>query len=156
MPHQLRLRSKDEYAIDSSAVLTIPRLSNPDSAWRIITELAQQDRLKTVMEVMEEVRRWDEEVYARLLPLRPVLVYRDALTLIPECRRIVNKYPKMSSPRCNRNIADPWLIALAKTLGLAVVSNEHNNPEIGRKIPDVCRVEKLKHYSLEDFLRAEK
>src|SRR5712692_6873678 len=156
MPHQLRLRSKDEYAFDTSAFLHVPKLPNQNLAWDTIEALVQADRLKTVIEVMDEIQRLDDAIYGRLRVYRDLLVYRDSLTLIPECRRIVNKYPKMCRPRAARNVADPWVIALAKTLGLVVVSGEETASEMGKKMPDVCKAENLKHYSLAQFLKAER
>ncbi len=45
----------------------------------------------------------------------------------------------------NENIADPWLIAIAKEDDLIIVTNETRNPNLGKgsvvgaaKIPDIC------------------
>lgn len=54
---------------------------------------------------------------------------------------------------------DISIIALAKTLGLPLVSMEKPNtfqPSMKRmRIPDVCQKEDMRHYTFNEFLRAE-
>ena len=52
---------------------------------------------------------------------------------------------KESRGWANEDIADPWIIAIAKELGLTIVTEEQKVPNLGQgnpaksaKIPDIC------------------
>jgi len=54
------------------------------------------------------------------------------------------------------SLNDLSIVALAKTLGIPLVSMEVSaKPSVTkRRIPDVCQIESVKHISFSDFLRA--
>mgnify|MGYP007046610091 CR=1 FL=1 len=58
----------------------------------------------------------------------------------------------------NEDIADPWIIAIAKELGLTIVTEEQKVPNLGQgnpvksaKIPDICDDWGVRCISRNDF-----
>ena len=68
----------------------------------------------------------------------------------------IAEYTLMNSKQ-TISLNDLTVIALAKTLGLPVVSGESSagNSPLKRRIPDICDAEKVLHHSFNSFLMAE-
>lgn len=65
---------------------------------------------------------------------------------------------KESRGWANEDIADPWIIAIAKELGLTIVTEEQKVPNLGQgnpvksaKIPDICGDWGVRCISRNDF-----
>lgn len=54
-----------------------------------------------------------------------------------------------------KNAADPFVIALAKTHGIAVITEEQEGSPGKPKIPDVCRAMGIAHLSVLELMRRE-
>jgi hypothetical protein len=100
---------------------------------------------------MEELKHVSPYAYQTLGRYRDKLVYRHSL--MAHGPRLVNQYPSISRPRHIYIAADPWVIALAIIEGMTVVCSE--KPKRDRKMPDVCKKEKVPCLNLVEFLRAE-
>jgi len=103
---------------------------------------------KTVRLVMDELKRNDPDAYARLAPLRRVMLVPDA-ELARAAGRITRQFPKMARPYSTREKADQWVVALAETIGLTVVTQEGNAPG---KIPAACKVLEIDCIRLDEML----
>jgi hypothetical protein len=68
----------------------------------------------------------------------------------------ISEYTHMSSKK-TISLNDMTIIAMAKTLGLPVVSGETSaEPSLEKKrIPDICKLEDVPHYTFNDFLEKE-
>ncbi|NKL03116.1 DUF4411 family protein [Rhizobium leguminosarum bv. viciae] len=78
--------------------------------------------------------------------------------MLTDHRTCISEYTGGSAKTICLN--DMTIIALAKTLGLPVVSMENPVKETGqtskRKIPNICLAEGVEHLTFSDFLRREK
>ncbi len=154
MPRQLRFHRKNEYAIDTSALVRLEELKDAASIWPNVFALILDQRAKTVAFVMDELVRINANAANRLKQYRADFVYQEVGDLVSEASRLINRYPKMSRPRARRTVADPWVIALAQVEGMIVVTCELSNR--ATHIPDVCDKEGLKCIDLQNFVKAEK
>ena len=69
---------------------------------------------------------------------------------------LLAEYPRLLDTRRGRSGADPFVIALAKVRGCAVVTGEHRSGSLKRpKIPDVCLAIGGESMSLLDLIRRE-
>jgi hypothetical protein len=89
---------------------------------------------------------WDGEAYIR---------HYDRMR--KEYAEFISEYAHMGSKK-TISLNDLTIIAMAKTLGLPVVSGEVTaQPSISKKrIPDICKLENVPHYTFNDFLEKEK
>jgi predicted nucleic acid-binding protein len=153
MPRQLEFDRKNEYAIDTSALVRLEERRDA-KIWPKFFALISEHRVKTVTFVMDELVRTSATTVTRLKAYRNDFVYRDMGDLVSEASRLINLYPKMSRPRSRRTVADPWVIALAQVEGMTVVTCELSNPAI--HIPDVCKREGVDCRDLDFFITTEK
>jgi hypothetical protein len=103
----------------------------------------QADRLKTVEQVFDELRRWPD-IQVRFKPHRKqffVRQYTPEISLL--AGQIAEDFPFLNDLSGVRNPdpADPWLIAAAKVLGWTLVTDERQASS--KRIPWVCRQQSL-------------
>ena len=87
----------------------------------------------------------------------------DALAYIAHYKRMQKEYAPFLSEYSHGGskktigLKDLTIIALAKTLGLPVVSMEKSvlPSDSKRRIPDICQAEEVAHYTFNEFLRLE-
>src|ERR1700734_1594014 len=98
MPRQLEFDRKNEYAIDTSALVRLEERRDAKILPKFFS-LISEHRVKTVTFVMDELVRTSATTITRLKPYRNDFVYRDMGDLVSEASRLINLYPKMSRPR---------------------------------------------------------
>lgn len=131
------------YSVDTSSLLeTWHRNYPPDvlpPLWERLSELIAEGELVATEEVRyeleakdgDELTRWTKRHEKFFVPIdEPIqLVVSDVL----------RSYPKLIDTRRGRSGADPFVIALAKTRGLSVLTEEMPTGSANRPhIPDVC------------------
>lgn len=121
--------------------------------WDRIEALAVDGRLLASVEVLHEIAKKDDDLFAWCKARKEVL-FRE---LDDECQikvaEIMAKYPRLVDTVKGRSGGDPFVIAMALVNGGAtVVTEEHP----GRwRIPDVCREEGLECIGLADLIERE-
>lgn len=130
-----------DYLLDTDVLGHIQ--DDPDST-RIFEEIIEgieAGRVKTVRQVLDELKRFDE-AYSKLSPVRakfeiePSRQFCSEVSEVIEC--IADLKPSLFEQFGGKNPdpADPWLIAVAKVHGFTVVTDER--PNSPKRIPMVC------------------
>ena len=141
-----------KYVIDTNCLTHIDRQPNANMVWDTVIRLIEEGRLKTVEQVVAELKNVDEAAYARVRHYNLEFVERITPDLFKEAGRISQTHPRMSRPWHQNDSADPWLVATAKLNGYVVVTDERNRR--GR-IPMVCGKENVECMDLAAFIEAE-
>ena len=131
-----------KYSVDTSAILDGWRRNySPDvfpGFWDRLDALISEGSLRATDEVLVELERKDDEVYAWARKRTDLFVPIDSDIQIA-VTDILSSYEKLLDTRANRSSADPFVIALAKTNKCAVVTAERaTNSPLRPNIPDVC------------------
>lgn len=160
MSSTLRQGLRSIFCIDTSALLHGWKRDYPpdvfSSIWRDLEELAEIGLLIAPKEVLLELERGGDDVYAWAKA-------REAMFLEPDdnvqkqVAQIVNTYPSFVPEESRDGIwADPYVIGLAVTKEATVVTGETlagPNAKIVR-IPDICTVLKVPYVAFLDLLRS--
>src|ERR1700730_18102752 len=104
------------YLFDTSAWLNIDSHPKSDRIWARITELADEGRLCTCLQVIGELR--DNPIFqTRIKPMEQKLVDGDAdggdIAFLQAVGRITHDFPSMSKATGTKTPADPYVVALA-------------------------------------------
>jgi len=150
----------DCYSIDTSAILDgWIRYYPPDvfpEVWDRIDKLIESGRLIATEEVLEEIKRKDDDVLEWAEKRRHMFVPIDE-DIQRVVKAILKDHPKLIDERKGRSGADPFVIALAKIRGCHVVTGEF--PTGGKKrpkIPDVCNAFGIRSFNLLEMFRRER
>lgn len=153
-------KAKLEFLVDTSVLANI-RDVHGDSAevWLAVTNGIIGGRVKTVRQVWDELETRFPDIAARLKAYKKELLVSDALAytagVVAEVRYLNQNHRKLWNPVGGRNPADPILIAVAKDLGVVVVTDERKaGPKHTRRIPYVCIQRNVGCTDRIDFLRA--
>lgn len=109
------------------------------SYWEIIDRLGQEGRVFAPIEVKREILKVDGGL-AEWVKSKAHL-FRDIDDEVQDhLRAIMSSHPRLVDSIKQRSIADPWVIAFARSEGAIVVTKESPAGEDSRriKIPDVC------------------
>jgi len=145
---------RTKYSLDTSAFLNAWRRSYPPdvfpSLWDKLDKLAGEGIIIASEEVLVELERKDDEVYAWAQLHEQMFAPIDGVTQ-QIVRSILQRYPRLVDTRKNRSGADPFVIALAQIEGCTVVTNEvMSNNLLRPHIPDVCAAMSIRYI---DFLQ---
>lgn len=161
------------YCVDTSGISS-PLVDLPEdifpSVWVPIRALITSRAFAVTTEIYEELKRIEGGVGDCIRNHKDCLVFEVGdeswpyVDYINHSIRMQSEYDQFISERNgNRKgtigVNDLSIIALAKTLGLPVVSMEKRKPtdaKIRRAIPDICDLESVKHLTFNELLRAEK
>jgi hypothetical protein len=130
------------YSIDTSSLIWAWRFAYPrdrfPSVWLRIEDLIRSGDLKASPMVLVELERQDDDLHAWAAAKIEMFVDLDDGQQ-QEVRAIMAAHAGILQPGEDRVNADPFVIALARCRGLAVVSEERRsgNPNTP-KIPNVC------------------
>ena len=132
------------HLIDTDVIAHISERPNADVILRGLELQIDAGQLKTVEQVLDELRRWPElqnRFNARKADFLIRRQYRPAIAAV--AGQISDDFEFLYDLSGTRNPdpADPWLIAAAKVLGFAVVTDERQVST--KKIPYVCRQQSL-------------
>lgn len=147
-----------KYSVDTSALMHAQRIY-PDelfpSVWRLLDRLACNKIMSAVDPVLWELIEKDDYV-AQWAKDRPDLFVPLGARLQAQARTILENHPTLIDHKKKKSSADPFVIALAKSHSLIVVTEEKPTNQIARvKIPDVCRANGVQQITLLDMLRRE-
>jgi hypothetical protein len=124
------------------------------SLWRRIDDLIDDGRLKASIEVLNELKRKDDDIYKWCRDRRSTLCVEidDACQL--EVGRLMQSHPRLVDTVTGKSAGDPFVIALASSspLRMTVVTEEHPGKS---RIPDVCAKEQIDCLGLAGLIERE-
>ncbi len=152
------------YCIDTSALIDLRRRYPPKvfgALWVEIEALITAGRLIAPREVLRELERGDDYMFKWAKRHGAMFVDLDA-NQQQLLREILVAFPKWIDLDTDRPVADPMLIALARTRSLAdgaatriVISHEVPGGKGATKIPNVCQQYGIPHIQLVDMFDRE-
>lgn len=146
------------YSIDSSALIhawnRAYRPKNFQSFWRLMDELIEAGRLKASIEVFEELKRKDDEVYAWAKDRKDRLFVEIDDAVQDAVIDLMGRYPRLVDTVRGKSGGDPFVIALAavRTPKMIVVTQEDEGKV---RIPDVCHGEGITPIKIADLIERE-
>jgi Domain of unknown function (DUF4411) len=146
------------YSIDSSSLINAwwnnYRPKNFSVLWDRLTELAEGGRLKSSIEVLNELEKKEDELFKWCKERKDALFVPIDEACQNEMVRIMATYPRLVDAAKGRSGADPFVIALATSVNptMTVVTEEKPGKV---KIPDVCAAETIKCIRLADLIGME-
>lgn len=144
MPQDKKLK----FSIDTSSLVQAwSRSYPPDSFptfWEKMTDLVGQKIIISPDIVLSELEKKDDGLHKWAKQHKENLFYPIDIEVQKVVREILEKYPRLVDTKRGRSGADPFVIALAKTTGRTVVTNELIGKPQKPSIVDVCN-----EYSIE-------
>ncbi len=147
-----------KYSIDTSAILDGWRRYYPPDVfpalWNRLEQLVEKGELAASEEVLIELEKRDDQVYgwAKKRKVRMFVPIDERQQR--EVLSVLSGHEKLVDTRKNRSAADPFVIALARVEGCAVVTGERATGSPDRpNIPDVCEALGVRCLSLLDLFR---
>jgi len=128
------------YCIDTSALIDLGRHYPRKvfkGVWEKVEALVAAGDLVAPREVQKELEQIDDEVARWAKKQRALFKGLDSAQ-IQEVRAIVARFPNLVDLSKTIPDADPFIIALARTEGLTVVTSEKPKGPGGQKVPNVC------------------
>ncbi len=145
-----------KYSFDTSGFLAPYRnLMPPDlvpSLWEKLDALVNAHEIVASKEVYLEISQKDDGLLDWVKERKEMFVEVDSEQIV-YLEEIMYDYPDWVDIDAQKNIADPYVIALAREYNLTVVSFEKGGSEINPSIPFVCRKYNVSHLGFFDFLR---
>ena len=130
------------YSVDTSSLIWAWRFAYPrerfPSVWARIEDLIREGGLKASPMVLVELERQEDDLHAWAATKQEMFIELDDAQQ-QEVRDTLAAHTGIVQPGEDRVNADPFVIALARCRGFAVVSEERRsgNPNTP-KIPNVC------------------
>lgn len=138
-----QLNSKSIYCVDSSALIHAWRRVYPPAHfprfWDRMDDLTVDGRLYSTDEVLRELKKKDDELYAWCKKRTKTFLPIDD-QLQDQVIEIMAKYPRLVDTTKGRSGADPFVIGLAKMQDPEWVVLSEENPG-KQRMPEVCRSE---------------
>jgi len=146
------------YSIDSSALIHAWRRAyrpkNFPSFWQHIDELIEEGRLKASIEVFNELKKKDDDIYEWCKERKDELIVELDGATQDAVVDLMTNYPRLVDTAKGRSGGDPFVIALAQSSGAQMTVVTEENP--GKtKIPDVCEAEGIDVMKIVDLIEQE-
>jgi hypothetical protein len=150
------------YVFDSNSFINLFHHYYPDrfpTLWKNFNILIKETKITSVREVYNEIgnsqdnlSQWAKEHKKTLFPEPTYEEFKfvSLIFQIPHFQAIIRKKERLSG----KPVADPFIIAKAKTLSGCVVTEERSTPNAAR-IPNICEYFKIDYTNLEGFMKIE-
>ena len=146
------------YSIDSSGILDAFRYYPPDvfpTIWKQMDHAAENGLIFAADEIYKELERKDDSAFRWLKRHKVMIVSLDE-DVQRRVIQILGSHQRLVDTRKNRSGGDPFVIGLALSRGLTVVTGEKPSGVIAKpNIPDVCSVLGLSCLSVLELFRKE-
>lgn len=130
------------YVLDTSGLVGAWRRKYPPehfpSLWENLDVLGQKGRLFVPEEVVAELKKQDDDLFAWVTERGDHLVVPTSRAVLLAARAILNDHPRLTMEGTGRGRADPFVIAEAQARGCAVVTEERGGTRDAPRIPYVC------------------
>lgn len=146
------------YSIDSSALIHAWRRAyrpkNFPSFWQHMDDLIQEDRLRASIEVLNELKKKDDDIYEWCKERKDKLIIELDEATQDAVVALMTNYPRLVDTAKGRSGGDPFVIALAQSTAIQMTVVTEENP--GKtKIPDVCAGEGIEVMKIVDLIEQE-
>lgn len=147
------------YCVDTSSLIAAWQERYPiehfPRFWDRMDDLISAERITAPIEVLIEMKKKSEELHIWLKARQ--WMFRELDDAIQQQAGIVlAQFPRLVGERKLRTSADPFVIALARVEGLALVTDEKPTGSMNRpNIPDVCNALGMKTMGVLDLIKAE-
>lgn len=148
------------YCLDTSALLDAwVRYYSPDvvpSFWKNLDTLVDAGRVWACRQVLEELKRKDDDAH-KWLKDRPQIIVEIDADRFKLAQAISDAFPNWVDGK--RNGADPFIVALGEQKSWQVITGERLTKAINprkMRIPDVCVARSVACGSLLEMMRSEK
>ncbi len=149
------------YCVDTSSLIHAWRRAYPPQRfprlWAALDDLIEQGRLVASIEVYNELQKKDDDVCAWAKDRKDVL-FREISDEVQEAViRVMTRYPKLVDTGTGKSGGDPFVIALAMSIGSSccIVTQEAGGSERSPRIPYVCQQENITCINLLDMIERE-
>lgn len=146
------------YSIDSSGILDLFRYYPPDvfpTIWAQMEAAARDGVIFAIDEVYREIEKKDDVAFEWLKARRMIVVEIDT-QIQQRVTAILAVHPRLIDTRKNRSSGDPFVIALAQSRGLSVVTGEKASGILAKpNIPNVCDALKIPWMNVLSMFRNE-
>lgn len=151
-----------KYSIDTSMLIHawyvayVP--ARLPSFWKCLDDLIHRGLIRAPFEVKGELRRQQEETESAKQDLYRWFSQRDEFFVkateetLAYASEITRRFSKLVRKTTPREVADPYVIALARAESCTVVSQEKRKPRTVN-IPLVCEYYGIRHIDLFDFVK---
>lgn len=147
---------KKQYCIDSSSLISAKHIRYPmdnfPSVWEKFEDLIKDGTFVISRHVYDEVTHGEDDLAVWMKKHSKLVVQVDA-ALIQETARLTTAY-SIVDPDSTKEIADPYVVALAKLRSIPCVNEETSSKgKKYMKIPDVCEKEGVRSMTLVQVIR---
>jgi len=153
--------SAKKYSIDTSGLVNPWRFDYPPDVfpvvWESLSELIEKEIVVATEEVYTEIKVGNDDLYDWVKARKKMFLPLDA-DIQREAGVVLAAHPLWVPADRSRNMADPFVVAVAKAYGCTVVSGEmwSNSPYPERvKIPNVCHGFGIRHITFLELMREE-
>lgn len=149
------------YCIDTSALIAAWEerypIENFPKFWEFLDFLIDASRITSPPEVLEETGKKSHELHAWLKEREKSFITDYDTTVLLGVKDILAKFPKLVAAHKMSFAADPFVIALARQKGFAVVTQENLTSSVTKPtIPNVCNSIGVTWMPLLQLIREEK
>lgn len=152
-----------KYSIDTSGLVTGWRYISPPDVfpvvWDSLDDLINDGNLVACEDVLAELKTGGDELYDWVHARKDKMIVPLDAAIQQAAIDILAIYPDWVPPDRSRNMADPFVVAVAKAYKCTVVSGEvwTNSPKPENiRIPNVCSGFGIKHITFLELLREQK
>lgn len=121
------------------------------SVWTFLDELAQQGKIRSPEEVYKEIQKKSDWIHDWAKQRKDKLFVPVDEEQQEGLREIMEDFEALVNHLNKKSAADPWVISLARTQELTVVTAEQGGKASKPKIPYVCERLKVKCCTLTDM-----
>ncbi|NQV82098.1 MAG: DUF4411 family protein [Alphaproteobacteria bacterium] len=144
------------YSVDTSSLVAAWAerypIDNFPTFWQKFEEAAEAGLVVASMEVFHELEKRADDCHEWFKD-RPEMFVEIDDEVQSAVAGLMGKYPKLVDTRRGKSGADPFVIALASTSSLGVVTEERGGTLQRPKIPFVCASEGVDCVNLLDFIK---
>ncbi|NCO10877.1 DUF4411 family protein [Candidatus Saccharibacteria bacterium] len=133
-----------------------------DKLWEHMSSQISEGIFTSTEEVYRELKESSDPNFQQWLSLHSDKLYvEDDIPVISLATKILNNHPEILFHKTKRNGADAFLVATAKTYGLAVITEESRVTEADLqnnacvKIPNLCDELEVECYSILGYCKKE-
>jgi hypothetical protein len=129
------------YSIDSSSLIHCRRTYPIDvfpSLWQAIDQLLARNILFAHEEVWIEINRGTDPLTTWAASRKTGLCVPADAGQVSVVQQIARRFPQANYTTTTEHRADPWVVALARTRSLCVVSEEGGTAPIFPRVPQMC------------------
>lgn len=145
------------YSVDSSALIHAWRRAYPPNNfppfWTRLDNLIEEKRLYSSIEVLNEIKRKDDDLYEWCKRRSGIFLPIDE-TLQDHVIEIMGTYPRLVDTVTGRSGADPFIIGLAQMHDPEWLVLSEENPG-KQRMPDVCKAESIRCIRLLQMIQEE-